>query len=289
MPGRGGGTGEAAWRALLSLVVLSCCTVGGLSPALKTRLVSSALAPPSRHAYHLDVHASDAPWPNAPRPNAPRPNAPAGRTPGDDPTVWLPAFRYHISGPRLELRAADAAPENNGAHAHTEDEEALAPLPSPPSPAPPHGSAPPVQALVARALQKSMRSAPVPLKVYQASFVVKVRVVPAQPALSCASPLPELSLRPCPSVWAAAEQGKTAALQTAKQQSSTTSSVAVRCCAWMVCTEMMVLTTPTKFRLPTPVSLAPRGAWARSRRRRSPSSPLPPWRRRRCGRPARGR
>jgi len=69
---------------------------------------------------------------------------------------------------------------------------------------PPHGSAPPVQALVARALQKSMvnqttlaltamapkRSAPVPLKVYQASFVVKVRVA---------------SLRPCPSVWAAAE------------------------------------------------------------------------------------
>ena len=162
---------------------------------------------------------------------------------------------------------------------------------------PQHGSAPPVQALVARALQKSMvnqtplalHSAPVPLKVYQASFVVKVRVVPAQPALSCASPLPELSLRPCPSVWAAAEQGKTAALQTAKQQSSTTSSVAVRCCAWMVCTEMMVLTTPTTFRLPTPVSLAPRGAWARSRRRRSPSSPLPPWRRRRCGRPARGR
>ena len=78
------------------------------------------------------------------------------------------------------------------------------PLPSPPSPAPPHGSAPPVQALVARALQKSMvnqttlastvmvpkRSAPVPLKVYQASFVVNVRVA---------------SLRPCPSVWAAAE------------------------------------------------------------------------------------
>jgi len=26
-----------------------------------------------------------------------------------------------LSGPRLELRAADAAPENNGAHAHTED------------------------------------------------------------------------------------------------------------------------------------------------------------------------
>ena len=192
-----------------------------------------------------------------------------------------------LSGPRLELRAADAAPEN-GAHAHTEDEasKALAPLPSPPSPAPP------VQALVARALQKSMvnqtplalHSAPVPLKVYQASFVVKVRVVPAQPALSCASPLPELSLRPCPSVWAAAEQGKTAALQTAKQQSSTTSSVAARCCAWMLCTEMMLLTTPTKFRLPTPVSLAPRGAWARSRRRRSRSSPRLPWRRcRRCG------
>ena len=177
--------------------------VGDLGPVPKTaRLVSSALAPPSRHAHHLDVHVSDAPCPNAPRPNAPRPNAPAGRTPGDDPTVWLPAFRYHISGPRLELRTADAAPENNGAHAHTEDEEALAPLPSPPSPAPPHGSAPPVQALVARALQKSMvnqttlaltamapkHSAPVPLKVYQASFVVKVRVVPAQPALSCASP-----------------------------------------------------------------------------------------------------
>ena len=209
MPGRGGGTGGAArtrTALLASLVVLSCCHgtvafVGGLSPAPKTaRLVSSALAPPSRHAHHLDVHASDAPWPNAPRPNAPRPNAPAGRTPGDDPTVWLPAFRYHISGPRLELRAADAAPEN--------------------------GSAPPVQALVARALQKSMVNQtplaltvmapePVPLKVYQASFVVKVRVVPAQPALSCASPLPELSLRPCPSVWAAAEQGKTAALQPA--------------------------------------------------------------------------
>ena len=89
--------------ALLSLVVL-CCTVafvGGLSPAPKTaRLVSSALAPPSRHAHHLDVHASDAPWPNAPRPNAPRPNAPAGRTPGDDPTVWLPAFRYRKPPPR---------------------------------------------------------------------------------------------------------------------------------------------------------------------------------------------
>ena len=125
MPGRGGGTGGAAWTALLTSLVVLCCTVafvGGLSPAPKTaRLVSSALAPPSRHAHHLDVHASDAPWPNAPRPNAPRPNAPAGRTPGDDPTVWLPAFRYHISGPRLELRAADAAPENNGAHAHTED------------------------------------------------------------------------------------------------------------------------------------------------------------------------
>jgi hypothetical protein len=128
--------------------------------------------------------------------------------------ISSPSPSSHLSGPRLELRAADAAPENNGAHVHTED-EALAPLPSPPSPAPPHGSAPPVQALVARALQKSMRSAPVPLKVYQASFVVKVRVVPAQPALSCTSPPPELSLRPCPSVWAAAEQGKTAALQTA--------------------------------------------------------------------------
>ena len=101
---------------------------------------------------------------------------------------------------------------------------------------PPHGSAPPVQALVARALQKSMvnqtplalHSAPVPLKVYQASFVVKVRVVPAQPALSCASPLPELSLRPCPSVWAAAEQGKTAALQTAVLYD-------VVCCCEMLC------------------------------------------------------
>ena len=247
MPGRGGGTGGAArtrTALLTSLVVLSCCHgtvafVGGLSPAPKTaRLVSSALAPPSRHANHLDVHASDAPWPNAPRPSAPRPNAPADRTPGDDPTVWLPAFRYHISGPRLELRAADAAPENNGAHAHTED-EALAPLPSPPSPAPPHGSAPPVQALVARALQESMVNQtplaltvmapePVPLKVYQASFVVKVRVVPAQPALSCASPLPELSLRPCPSVWAAAEQGKTAALQTAVLYD-------VVCCCEMLC------------------------------------------------------
>ena len=118
----------------------------------------------------------------------------------------------------------------------------MAPLPSPSSPAPPHGSAPPVQALVARALQKSMvnqttlaltamapkHSAPVPLKVYQASFVVKVRVVPAQPALSCASPLPELSLRPCPSVWAAAEQGKTAALQTAVLHD-------VVCCCEMLC------------------------------------------------------
>jgi hypothetical protein len=72
------------------------------------------------------------------------------------------------------------------------------------------------------------RSAPVPLKVYQASFVVKVRVVPAQPALSCASPLPELSLRPCPSVWAAAEQGKTAALQTAVLHD-------VVCCCEMLC------------------------------------------------------
>ena len=72
------------------------------------------------------------------------------------------------------------------------------------------------------------RSAPVPLKVYQASFVVKVRVVPAQPALSCASPLPELSLRPCPSVWAAAEQGKTAALQTAVLYD-------VVCCCEMLC------------------------------------------------------
>ena len=72
------------------------------------------------------------------------------------------------------------------------------------------------------------RSAPVPLKVYQASFVVKVRVVPAQPALSCASPLPELSLRPCPSVWAAAEQGKTAALQTA-------ALYGVVCCCEMLC------------------------------------------------------
>ena len=72
------------------------------------------------------------------------------------------------------------------------------------------------------------RSAPVPLKVYQASFVVKVRVVPAQPALSCASPLPELSLRPCPSVWAAAEQGKTAALQTAVLYG-------VVCCCEMLC------------------------------------------------------
>ena len=92
------------------------------------------------------------------------------------------------------------------------------------------------------ALQKSMvnqttlaltamapkHSAPVPLKVYQASFVVKVRVVPAQPALSCASPLPELSLRPCPSVWAAAEQGKTAALQTAVLYD-------VVCCCEMLC------------------------------------------------------
>ena len=163
MPGRGDGTGGAAGTALrTSLVVLllfgGCC---GAAAAPKTaRIVSSALAPPSKHP--------------------------------------LP----RLSGPRLELRAADAAPENNGAHAHTEDEEALAPLPSPPSPAPPHGSAPPVQALVAPALQESMvnqtplaltvmapeRSAPVPLKVYQASFVVKVRVVPAQPALSCASP-----------------------------------------------------------------------------------------------------
>ena len=209
--------------------------------------------------------------------------------------ISSPSPPSRLSGPRLELRAADAAPENNGAHAHTED-EALAPLPSPPSPAPPHGSAPPVQALVARALQKSMVNQtplaltvmapePVPLKVYQASFVVKVRVVPAQPALSCASPLPELSLRPCPSVWAAAEQGKTAALQTAVLH-DVFCSCEMLC---MVCTEMMVLTTPTTFRLPTPVSLAPRGAWARSRRRRSPSSPLPPWRRRRCGRPARGR
>ena len=107
---------------------------------------------------------------------------------------------------------------------------------SPSSPAPPHGSAPPVQALVARALQKSMvnqtplalHSAPVPLKVYQASFVVKVRVVPAQPALSCASPPPELSLRPYPSVWAAAEQGKTAALQTAVLYD-------VVCCCEMLC------------------------------------------------------
>ena len=220
MPGRGGGTGGAArtrTALLTSLVVLSCCHgtvafVGGLSPAPKTaRLVSSALAPPSRHAHHLDVHASDAPWPNAPRPNAPRPNAPAGRTPGDDPTVWLPAFRYHISGPRLELRAADAAPENNGAHAHTED-EALAPLPSPPSPAPPHGSA------------------PVPLKVYQASFVVKVRVVPAQPALSCASPLPELSLRPCPSV------GSSGAGQNCSPANSKTAVLYdVVCCCEMLC------------------------------------------------------
>jgi len=45
------------------------------------------------HDAH-DVHASD-----APRPNAPRPNAPAGRTPGDDPTVWLPAFRYRNPPP----------------------------------------------------------------------------------------------------------------------------------------------------------------------------------------------
>ena len=197
------------------------------------------------------------------------------------------------------MRAAGAASENNGAHTHTEDEEALVPLPSPPSPAPPHGSAPPVQALVARALQKSMvnqtplaltamapkRSAPVPLKVYQASFVVKVRVVPAQPS---AAPLPCPSF-PCAPARQCGQQRSRAKLQPCKQQSSTTSSVAVRCCAWMVCTEMMVLTTPTTFRLPTPVSLAPRGAWARSRRRRSPSSPLPPWRRRRCGRPARGR
>ena len=159
MPGRGDGTGGAAGTALrTSLVVLllfgGCC---GAAAAPKTaRIVSSALAPPSKHP--------------------------------------LP----RLSGPRLELRAADAAPEN-GAHAHTEDEEALAPLPSPPSPAPPHGSAPPVQALVAPALQESMVNQtplaltvmapePVPLKVYQASFVVKVRVVPAQPALSCACP-----------------------------------------------------------------------------------------------------
>ena len=149
------------------------------------------------------------------------------------------------------------------------------------------------------ALQKSMvnqtplaltvmapkRSAPVPLKVYQASFVVKVRVVPAQPS---AAPLPCPSF-PCAPARQCGQQRSRAKLQPCKQQSSTTSSVAVRCCAWMVCTEMMVLTTPTTFRLPTPVSLAPRGAWARSRRRRSPSSPLPPWRRRRCGRPARGR
>ena len=87
MPGRGGGTGAARTALLTSLVVLSCTVafVGGLSPAPKS-LVSSALAPPSRHAHHLDVHASDAPWPNDTRPNAPRPNAPAGRTPGDDPT-----------------------------------------------------------------------------------------------------------------------------------------------------------------------------------------------------------
>ena len=74
----------------------------------------------------------------------------------------------------------------------------------------------------------ALHSAPVPLKVYQASFVVKVRVVPAQTALSCASPLPELSLRPCPSVWAAAEQGKTAALQTAVLYG-------VVCCCEMLC------------------------------------------------------
>ena len=161
-------------------MVLSCCTVAfvGLSPAPKT---ASALAPLNR-----------------------------------DVLIFSMMFMM-MSTP-------------NGAHTHTED-EALAPLPSPPSPAPPHGSAPPVQALVARALQEigmvnqtpwaltvmaPKRSAPVPLKVYQASFVVKVRDVPAQPS-AAPSPLPQLSRQcgPC-----------RAKLQHGKQQSSTTSSVA---------------------------------------------------------------
>ena len=149
-------------------MVLSCCTVafvrlspvrangavGDLGPVPKTaRLVSSALAPPTRHVLIFSmIMMSTPPTPRGPTPRGPTP---------------LPA------GPRETT--------------------------------PPHGSAPPVQALVARALQKSMvnqttlastamapkRSAPVPLKVYQASFVVKVRVVPAQPS---AAPLPRPSL-----------------------------------------------------------------------------------------------
>ena len=180
--------------ALLTiLVVLFCCTVAfvGLSPAPKTargpgvaavacaqdgapatktarlvalspapktgRLVSSALAPPGRHVLIFSMIMMSTP----PTPRGPTPHGPTTRGPSP-----LPA------GPRETT--------------------------------PPHGSAPPVQGLVARALQKSMvnqttlaltamapkHSAPVPLKVYQASFVVKVRVA---------------SLRPCPSVWAAAE------------------------------------------------------------------------------------
>ena len=203
MPGRGGGTGGAArtrTALLTSLVVLSCCHgtvafVGGLSPAPKTaRLVALSPAPKTDRLVS---------------------------------SALAPPSRHVLIFSTMLMMSTPPTPRGPAGPRET---------------TPPHGSAPPVQALVARALQKSMvnqttlaltamapkRSAPVPLKVYQASFVVKVRVVPAQPALSCASPLPELSLRPCPSVWAAAEQGKTAALQPAVLYG-------VVCCCEMLC------------------------------------------------------
>ena len=61
-------------------------------------------------------------------------------------------------------------------------------------------------------------------------FVVKVRVVPAQPALSCASPLTELSLRPCPSV------GSSGAGQNCSPANSKTAVLYdVVCCCEMLC------------------------------------------------------